>query len=118
MGTTPIRPGGQLNSPPPLPPSLAPRPALGGLAGEPGGPSTPGGGPNLQRSVIQKLAMAEKLLSDAAGIMPELAPVIDDVSSRLRAGASRLLFSTSPQGAPQGHQTTLMGGVPPTLMGG
>lgn len=110
-------PGVSLDQPPPLPTNVsAPQSSLAGLSGgQPQGGASAGG--TVQKTVIEKLMNAEKMLRDAAGVMPELAPVIDDVTSRLRAGAGQIIAQSSqPQGAAGGAPAMgglVAGGAPP-----
>lgn len=77
-------------------------------------------------SVVEKLMGAEKMLQDAGSIMPELAPIIDDVVSRLRAGAGKVINNSaqgggspaSPSATPPSAGSGLMATPMPPAMGG
>jgi len=105
--------GISLDSAPPLPPNLRPAPTANAaqLAGPPPAPAeggAPGGG--VQGAVVERLMLAEKALRSAATILPELTPVIDDVVSRLRAGAGRIVLGQAPP-APPNPVAQLMGAM-------
>lgn len=105
--------GGKLDGPPPPPPGTqgAPSSNLQSMAGQ--RPPTPGAGGGVQQSVIEKLMLVEKTLRDAAGIMPDLSPIVDDVVSRLRQGAGRLLVQSSQGGGQAGASPQPPPGAPP-----
>ena len=93
---------------------------MSSMAGDQGGQQpTPGSGGSKLSAVTEKLMGAEKLLRDAASIMPEIAPVIDDVTQRLRAGAGKIIINSaqaggSPPPSPSVPMAGMMGGGPPT----
>lgn len=93
MGS-PANPG--LTQAPPPPPNLQPKPSLPALAGS--GGAQPGGGASLQSAVVEKLMFVEKTLQDAAQIMPDLAPVANDIIGQLRQKAGAVLMKSTQGG--------------------
>ena len=95
-----------LDSAPPLPPNMRPAPqaSLDQMAGQPQGQPS---GAGMQGAVVEKLMLAEKSLREAAGVLPDLTPVVDDIIGRLRAGAGRVIVGIAQgqqQAAPQPPQ--------------
>lgn len=92
-------PTSPLDSGPPLPPGMsapAPKPSLGGMAGDaqggPGGPQNPPA--SIQSVVIPKLMEAEKQIRDASKVLPALQIAWDT----FRASAGRALADYVSQG--------------------
>lgn len=112
------QPGVSLDGGPPLPPDLQ-RPSMRQMAGEPqadaGNPAAAMGA-GAQKAALEKLMLGEKSLRDAAGIIPQLAPVIDAAIATLRSGAAKVMMSSqaAPPSAPASPSPmgAMAGGVP------
>lgn len=114
MGASPRAP---LDGPPPLPPDVAQQASVEQLAGRqtPGAPGAPGAGATQQGAVVERAMLIEQGLMSLAKLMPELGVLVDDLTSRLRAGVASVLQQGSAQGS-QGGASMTGGGMLTNLL--